>query len=102
MSFRINRRHALKDAPFLSILLTAMCMNGCMYFYSWDENVGRRGIRMSILDITWPGPDSVTTRADGLKEYEYHPTPSCAHYWVVDPDGKIVGYRYRGSCRPVG
>jgi len=60
-----------------------------------------------MIDIqkTWGQPDRIDALGDGNKEYKYHLKkldPSCVHYWIVDPQGIIVDYRYEGRCRPIG
>ncbi len=50
-------------------------------------------------------PDHVRDLGNGMKEYEYSYysiDPSCVHYWMVDKNGIIIGYRYEGKCRPIG
>ena len=86
--------------------LVLALLAGCSYFVSWDESVSG-GIGRPIVDIqkTWGKPDQINTLGDGNKEYEYHLRkldPSCTHYWIVNPEGIIVDYRYEGRCRPIG
>ena len=88
------------------LLLIVIFAVGCSYFASWDD-------RSKILigepitvysDLNGP-PDKITPLPNGQKEYKYHLKrldPSCIHYWVVNAEGVITGYRYTGHCRPVG
>ncbi len=86
---------------FVLFLLT-----GCSYFVSWDDSViggvGRPIEEMIELDGL---PNAVIDLPDGNKEYKYHfkkIDSSCIHYWIVNPQGIIVNYRYEGRCRPIG
>lgn len=79
---------------------------GCSYFVSWDDAV-RGGVGRSIDSmIKLDGlPNAIIPLSNGNKEYKYHfkkLDPSCIHYWIVDPQGIIVDYRYEGRCRPIG
>lgn len=81
-------------------------LSACSYFVSWDESV-KGGVGRSISDIkeTWGDPDDIIALPNGYKEYKYNLEsldPSCVHYWIVNHRGTIMGYRYKGYCRPVG
>lgn len=84
-------------------LLVAILFAGCSYFVSWedvsDPVVGRS---MEEIEKIWDEPDQIIPLANGVKEYKYKVDRSCTHYWIVDKDGIITGYRYTGYCRPVG
>jgi hypothetical protein len=87
-------------------LLLLAVFSGCSYFVSWDESV-EGGVGRPIRDIkkTWNEPDEITLLPSGHKEYKYwlkKLDPSCIHYWIVDEQGIITGYRYEGRCRPIG
>jgi hypothetical protein len=92
-----------------SYLLTIVIFfTGCSYFTSWDDQ-STRAIGYSLSYMTkfdsWKNPDEVTALPDGQKEYKYHLKkidPSCVHYWIVNEEGIITGYRYTGYCRPIG
>jgi hypothetical protein len=50
-------------------------------------------------------PTLITPQDNNESEYRYDLKkldPSCVHWWRVHSDGKIVGYRYQGYCRPIG
>ena len=87
------------------LLLIGLCA-GCSYFETWDEK-SRRLIGKPITlysDLNGP-PDGIKNLPDDQKEYKYHLKeldPSCIHYWVVNMEGVITGYRYTGYCRPIG
>jgi len=90
------------------LLLVIVFFAGCSYFVSWDD-VSKPFIGDPLSSLTkfksWEKPDSIKTLPDGQKEYKYHLKkldPSCVHYWIVDKEGIITGYRYTGYCRPVG
>ena len=80
-------------------------MASCSYFVSWDD-MSQKYINRPVLEFkTWQNPDEVRALPNGNKEYKYHLKkldPSCIHYWIVNPDGLIVDYRYEGRCRPIG
>ena len=91
---------------YLSIVVILFA--GCSYFVSWDD-VSKPFIGDLFLSITkfksWKNPDEIKALPDGQKEYKYHLKeldPSCIHYWIVDKEGIIMGYRYTGYCRPIG
>lgn len=95
-----------KQSIFCIFGLILSLLAGCSYFVSWDESVSG-GIGRPMIDIqkTWGQPDRIDALGDGNKEYKYHLKkldPSCVHYWIVDPQGIIVDYRYEGRCRPIG
>lgn len=79
---------------------------GCSYFVSWDEKSERSLGRPIHNYIRLNGsPDSINPLPNGNKEYKYHLKkldPTCIHYWIVNPQGIIVDYRYEGRCRPIG
>jgi hypothetical protein len=92
--------------PFLTTLTGSLLAAGCAYFVSWHD-----------LSKSWVGhpiarfvsvngePSSITPLADGDEEYRFDLRkldPSCVHWWKVDKEGTIVGYRFQGRCRPVG
>ncbi|WP_444901922.1 hypothetical protein ACJJIG_01420 [Microbulbifer sp. SSSA007] len=88
------------------LLLVVVLFVGCSYFVSWDDKskvlIGEPITLYS--DLNGP-PDEIKTLSDGQKEYKYHLKkldPSCIHYWTVNQEGIITGYRYTGYCRPVG
>jgi hypothetical protein len=85
--------------------LIVVFLAGCSYFVSWDE-VSQKYINRPVLEFeTWQNPDEVRTLPNGRREYKYHLKkldPSCIHYWIVNPEGIIVDYRYEGRCRPIG
>ena len=91
-----------RNLLFLFIIL----LSGCFYFVSWDESVqGGVGRPMENIKKIWGNPDEITSLPDGQKEYKYHLKkldPSCFHYWIVNEEGIITGYRYTGYCRPIG
>jgi len=81
---------------------------GCSYFVSWDD-ISQPLVGEPLSDITkyesWNTPDEIKILPDGQTEYKYHLPkldPSCIHYWLVNEQGIITGYRYEGRCRPVG
>ncbi len=85
--------------------LVFILLTGCSYFVSWDQSV-EGGIGRSIIDIqkTWQLPDKIRVLPNGNKEYKYHLKkldPSCIHYWIVNPQGIIVDYHYKGRCEAV-
>lgn len=50
-------------------------------------------------------PSDVRQVDAATREYRYDLRkldPSCVHYWLVDEHGIIVGYHYKGYCRPIG
>ena len=88
------------------LLIFVILFSGCSYFVSWDESSTRSiGQSMERIAKLWGEPDEIIPLPDGQKEYKYHLKkldPSCIHYWIVDEQGIITGYRYQGYCRPVG
>lgn len=86
---------------FLTILLTS-----CSYFVSWDEKSQMLIERPIEVYTRLNGqPDEIKELSNGNKEYKYwlkELDPSCIHYWIVNPEGIIVDYRYEGRCRPIG
>ena len=86
--------------------LALVSITGCSYFVSWDEAVGGGvGRPMADIEKTWGKPDQIDTLGDGNTVYKYHLKkldPTCIHYWIVNPQGIIVNYRYEGRCRPIG
>ena len=89
-----------------AFVLIPLAVTGCSYFVSWDESV-RGGVGRPFEDIkkTWGEPDSAKTIDSNSTEYMYHLKkldPSCFHWWQVDKNGIIEGYRYKGRCRPIG
>jgi hypothetical protein len=88
------------------LLITVIFFTGCSYFTSWDEQSERVLGQQIDLVIRLDGqPDAITLLPDGQKEYKYHLKkldPSCVHYWIVNEEGIIIGYRYTGYCRPIG
>lgn len=97
---------AIKRTRWFIFGLFSVLMVGCSYFVSWDESVsGGVGRPMADVQRTWGDPDRIKKLGDGNTEYQYHLKkldPSCIHYWIVDPQGVIVDYRYEGRCRPIG
>ena len=91
-----------KNLLFLFIIL----LSGCSYFVSWDESVqGGVGRPVENIKKIWGNPGEITSLPNGQKEYKYHLKkldPSCVHYWIVNEEGIITGYRYTGYCRPIG
>ena len=93
-----------------TILVTAVLLpvSACSYFVSWND-ISEPLIGHPFQEITkfesWQHPDEVKALPNGDKEYKYHLKkidPSCIHYWLVNPQGIITGYRYEGRCRPIG
>ncbi|WP_299491922.1 hypothetical protein [uncultured Shewanella sp.] len=80
-------------------------LNGCAYFVSWDEQSQvLLGENIEVCIKLDGPPDTVTILPHGNKEYKYHfkkLDPSCIHYWIVNKEGIITGYHYRGYCRPI-
>ena len=86
--------------------LALVLLAGCSYFVSWDDavkgGVGRPIDSRIKLDGS---PNAIINLPDGNREYKYHYKKidtSCVHYWIVNPKGIIVDYRYEGRCRPIG
>ena len=79
---------------------------GCAYFVSWNElSETWLGRSISEFEAREGTPDRIISRGDGNKVYKYklkELDPSCIHYWIVDPRGKIVDFYYEGYCRPIG
>ena len=90
----------------LYLLVVVILFAGCSYFVSWDDQSQRVVGQTIDFVIGFDGqPDEIKTLSDGQKEYKYHLKkldPSCVHYWIVDKEGIITGYRYTGYCRPIG
>lgn len=90
----------------VAIFVAALSVSACSYFVSWDDAV-KGGVGRpidSIIKLDGP-PNAIIPLSNGNKEYKYHfkkIDPSCVHYWIVDPQGIIVGYHYEGRCRPIG
>ena len=93
-------------AKAVSILMASVVVSACSYFVSWEDSV-KGGVGRSIdsiVELDGP-PTAVITLPGGKKEYKYHfkkIDPTCIHYWIVNPQGVITGYRYEGRCRPIG
>ena len=88
------------------LLVVVILFSACSYFVSWDDK-SKRAIGRPIENyVRLNGqPDEIKTLPDGQKEYKYHLKkldPSCVHYWIVNEEGIIAGYRYTGYCRPIG
>ncbi|MDA7852393.1 hypothetical protein N9A71_02485 [Porticoccaceae bacterium] len=103
LGYRLVVIDTMKLCAFLSIFLIS---TGCSYFVSWDEK-SKRAIGRPIenyIRLNGP-PDKLSPTENGSMEYKYwlkNLDPSCIHYWVVDKEGTIIGYRYEGRCRPIG
>ena len=97
-----------KRSSFHTLGLFSVLLAGCSYFVSWDDlslNYIGQPISKDENFESWKTPDEVRTLPGGKKEYKYHLKkldPSCIHYWIVNPQGIIVNYRYEGRCRPIG
>ena len=81
-------------------------ITACTYFVSWDD-YGKSWIGHRIDEVVKleGPPDAITPLGNGGKEYKYHLKkidPTCIHYWIIDPQGIIRGYHYKGRCRPIG
>jgi hypothetical protein len=90
----------------ITTLWAVVVLSGCALFTSWDDLArGWTGKNISRITALWGEPDRITKLDDGIREYEYHLKkldPSCFHYWLVNSEGVITGYRYKGYCRPIG
>jgi len=79
---------------------------GCAYFVSWsDFSKSWLGHPISKFIKLNGEPTSVTLVGDGDSEYRFDLEkldPSCVHWWLVNKEGVVVGYRYDGYCRPIG
>ena len=87
----------------IGLLMILVLFSGCSYFVSW-EDISDPVVGRSMEDIKkiWDEPDEIIPLHSGEKEYRYKIDRSCTHYWIVSPEGIIIGYRYTGYCRPVG
>lgn len=57
-----------------------------------------------IIEL-WGPPDETIRTNEGQQEYKYNLEdldPSCIHYWIVNSQGTITGFHYKGRCRPIG
>lgn len=88
------------------MIVGVLVSSACAYFESWDHaNAGAIGDPIRNIVLIWGPPDHKWQREDGFTIYEYHLKkldPSCFHYWVVNPQGTIVDFYYKGYCRPIG
>ncbi len=89
----------------LTVIISTLVISGCIYFTSWDE-LGQGWVGRDISEITnlWGEPDTVT-KENRHDIYRYHLKdldPSCIHFWIVDKNGVIKGFRYEGYCSPIG
>jgi len=87
-------------------VLVSLLLAGCAYFVSWDD-VSRPNIGRPVEEIIalWKHPYEVRQIDATTREYRYdlrRLDPSCVHYWLVDEHGIIIGYHYKGYCRPIG
>lgn len=87
-------------------LMALASLIGCAFLNTWDDVMGSWvGAPITRIENLWGPPDKTQTRADGNTIYKYHLEdldPTCVHYWVVNPEGTIVDFYYKGYCRPVG
>lgn len=96
----------LRTVLSVQITFLAILLSSCSYFVSWDES-SQMLIDQPIEVYTRLNgqPDEIKELSNGNKEYKYwlkKLNPSCIHYWIVNPEGIIVDYRYEGRCRPIG
>jgi len=88
------------------IFVVVILFAGCSYLSSWDDKSKVLiGEPITLYTNLNGQPDEIIERSDGQKEYKYHLKkldPSCVHYWIVNQEGIITGYRYTGYCRPIG
>ena len=95
-----------KNLQVVGSAFIAALIVGCVYLGSWDDVMGSWvGHPISDIEKLYGAPNGVILRSDSQKEYKYHLKKidsSCIHYWIVNPQGIIVDYRYEGRCRPIG
>lgn len=97
------------DSKVRNVFVCGLALVGlaaCSWFVSWEDaadgGVGRH--IQSLIDLDGP-PTAIIQLPSGYKEYRYDfrkIDPSCVHFWLVDPNGIVVDYRYEGRCRPIG
>ena len=94
-----------RKVKVLAQILILIGFTGCAYFASWDD-LGESWVGNDMTDILdlWGEPDDVVSMDDGNKEYKYwlkDLDPTCVHYWIVNPQGTITGFRYEGWCQQI-
>lgn len=88
------------------VAIALAVISACAHFVSWDDSskswVGQPISKFAKLNGS---ATEVVPQGRGESEYRYDLPKlgsGCVHWWHVNNEGVIVGYRYQGSCRVIG
>lgn len=95
-------------AYFILTVTPLAVLAGCSLFIS-NSTFGESwtGSPIESLKHQWGAPQGEIAHPDGSREIRYEmPKWGCTYWFVSDPSGKIVSYRYKaealGTCKPIG